>query len=168
MCVFVYVCGPDKLCWVMNLLPLTVSTNPLSDRHTHTHTHACTHTWQDKQLLVVYFALVIHYMLTLLERLVKRQIDSEKGRREKQDREGEKLNTKCWGQRERERVRNLVGWSNEEEGWKRKAGQERMVWAYLTGQTLARSFCRLTEDRRCTDEGGIVTSQRTQPAVEFK
>lgn len=40
MCVFVYVCGPDKLCWVMNLLPLPVSTNPpLWQTHTCMHTH---------------------------------------------------------------------------------------------------------------------------------
>lgn len=35
MCMYVSVCGPDRLCWVMNLLPSPVSTNPTSDRHTH-------------------------------------------------------------------------------------------------------------------------------------
>ena len=41
VCGWVGVCGPDRLCWVMNLLPSPVSTNPPSDRHTcmHAHTH---------------------------------------------------------------------------------------------------------------------------------
>lgn len=40
----------------------------------------------------------------------------------------------------------------EEEVWTRggrgnkRAGQEGKVWAYLTGQALLRSLCRLTED----------------------
>ncbi len=160
--VHVCVCGPDKLCWFMNLLPLPVSTNPPSERHTHTHTN--THLARQTAPGGVFRfgdPLYVNFVRETREKTNgkwgswKCKI-SEKRSKTEMGGEGEKWNTKFWG--ERDRARNLVGKRRRREERRKeeesgRAGQERKVWAYLTGQASARSLCRLTE------EGGVVTPQ---------
>lgn len=104
---------------------------------------------------------------------IKRQTVNERAgkvkyfKRDRKRAWGKWKNTKCWGEGEgrgKKKKKPCVlmekggggGGEGRKEGRRRRAGQERKVWAYLTGQASARSPCRRTEEGRCADDRVVV------------
>ena len=143
--------------------------SPLWQTHMHARTH--THTWQDKRLLAVCFALVIRYMLTLLERLVKRQIENEpagKVKNLKRRSETEwKMKHKNAEEREREREQNILCAEGKRRRRRVKSGggggggggelDRRERCELISLARLHRGHC--ADEGGCTEEGGVVTPQ---------